>query len=179
MRRKAQFKSNCTDEVMPGFLAINNEHLVAYAPINGFTRANLGCERGGNMFSMIQQLDAPESKTYLQLFDQLWADKRRMQDVTEQRKRKIDFTKIERYRENNRIEAKKVIGGRPKAYGKPTTPFPTHGGIILLTVEEVPDKSHRTIDLLDLDRLIKESWDIVNDPVKTSVNILFAKDVFV
>ena len=48
-----------------------------------------------------------------------------------------------------------------------------------MTVEEVPDKSHRTIDLLDLDRLIKESWDIVNDPVKTSVNILFAKDVFV
>lgn len=111
MRRKAQFKSNCTDEVMPGFLAINNEHLVAYAPINGFTRADLGCERGGNMFSMIQQLDAPESKTYLQLFDQLWADKRRMQDVTEQRKRKIDFTKIERYRENNRIEA---------AYAAPT-----------------------------------------------------------
>lgn len=36
------------------------------------------------MFSMIQQLDAPESKAYLQLFDQLWADKRRMQDVTEQ-----------------------------------------------------------------------------------------------
>lgn len=82
VRRKAQFKFNCTDEVMPGFLAINSEHPVAYAPINGFTRADLRCERGGNMFSMIQQLDAPESKTYLQLFDQLWADKRRMQDAT-------------------------------------------------------------------------------------------------
>lgn len=84
VRRKAQFKSNCTDETMPGFLAVDSEHPVAYAPINGFTRADLGCERGGNMFSMIQQLDAPESKAYLQLFDQLWADKRRMQDVTEQ-----------------------------------------------------------------------------------------------
>ena len=84
IRRKAQFKSNCTDETMPGFLAVDSEHPVAYAPINGFTRADLGCERGGNMFSMIQQLDAPESKAYLQLFDQLWADKRRMQDVTEQ-----------------------------------------------------------------------------------------------
>lgn len=91
----------------------------------------------------------------------------------------IDFAKIEQYRKNNRIEAKKVIGGCPKAYGKPTTPLPTHGGIILLAVEEVPDKSHCTIDLLDLDRLIKEFWDIVNAPVKTSVNILFAKDVFV
>ena len=84
VRRKAQFKSNCTDETMPGFLAVDSEHPVAYAPINGFTRVDLGCERGGNMFSMIQQLDAPESKAYLQLFDQLWADKRRMQDVTEQ-----------------------------------------------------------------------------------------------
>lgn len=84
VRRKAQFKSNCTDETMPGFLAVDSDHPVAYAPINGFTRADLGCERGGNMFSMIQQLDAPESKAYLQLFDQLWADKRRMQDVTEQ-----------------------------------------------------------------------------------------------
>ena len=33
---------------------------------------------------MIQKLDAPESKAYLELFDQLWADKRRMEDVTEQ-----------------------------------------------------------------------------------------------
>lgn len=84
IRRKAQFKSNCTNEVMPGFLAVNSAHPVAYAPIGGFARAELGCERGGNMFSMIQQLDAPESKAYLQLFDQLWSDKRRMQDVTEQ-----------------------------------------------------------------------------------------------
>lgn len=84
IRSKAQFKSNCTDETMPGFLAINSAHPVAYAPIGGFTRADLGCERGGNMFSMIQQLDAPESKAYLQLFDRLWNDKRRMQNVTEQ-----------------------------------------------------------------------------------------------
>lgn len=71
VRRKARFKSNCTQEMMPGFLAVDKDEPVAYAPINGFTRADLGCERGGNMFSMIQQLDAPESKSYLQLFDQL------------------------------------------------------------------------------------------------------------
>ena len=76
----------------------DSEHPVAYAPINGFTRADLGCERGGNMFSMIQQLDAPESKAYLQLFDQLWADKRRMQDVTEQVLDRITTA----YQENSR-----------------------------------------------------------------------------
>lgn len=97
VRRKARFKSNCTQEMMPGFLAVDKDEPVAYAPINGFTRADLGCERGGNMFSMIQQLDAPESKSYLQLFDQLWSDKRRMQDVTEQVLERITTA----YRENS------------------------------------------------------------------------------
>lgn len=84
IRRKVQFKSNCTEEMMQGFLAIDSVSPVAYAPITGFTRADLGCERGNQMFSMIQQLDAPESKVYLTLFDQLWSDKRRLQDVTDE-----------------------------------------------------------------------------------------------
>lgn len=36
----------------------------------------------------------------------------------------IDFSKIEQYRENNRIEAKKALGGLPKSIGKPTLPSP-------------------------------------------------------
>ena len=84
VRQKARFKSNTTNEIMPGFITVDSERPVAYAPINGFTRADLGCERGSNIFSMIQQLDAPESKAYLALFDQLWSDKKRMQDVTEE-----------------------------------------------------------------------------------------------
>ena len=35
------------------------------------------------MFSMINKIDAPESKAYIALFDQLWSDKHRLQDVTE------------------------------------------------------------------------------------------------
>jgi predicted HTH transcriptional regulator len=46
-------------------------------------------------------------------------------------------------------------------------------------VEELTDKSFRTVDLPDPERLIKEFWDIVNNPNKTSVNVLFSKDVFV
>lgn len=92
----------------------------------------------------------------------------------------IDFTKIEQYRENNRIEAKKALGGLPKSIWETYSAFAnTHGGIILLGVEELPDKSLRTVDLPDPDRLIKEFWDIVNNPNKTSVNILSSKDVFV
>ena len=92
----------------------------------------------------------------------------------------IDFSKIEQYRENNRIEAKKALGGLPKSIWETYSAFAnTHGGIILLGVEEWADKSLHTVDLPDPDRLIKEFWDIVNNPNKTSVNILSSKDVFV
>ena len=97
VRRKATFKSNATEEVMPGFLTVDSQNPVAYAPINGFTRADLGCERGGNMFSMINQIDAPQSRAYLDLFNQLWADKRKLQNVTDQVLERITTA----YRENS------------------------------------------------------------------------------
>lgn len=64
VRRKASFKSNVTSELMPGFMTVENTAPCAFAPVNGFTRADLGCERGGNMFSMINEIDAPESAAY-------------------------------------------------------------------------------------------------------------------
>lgn len=92
----------------------------------------------------------------------------------------IDFSKLEQYRENNRIEAKKALGGLPKSIWETYSAFAnTYGGIILLGVEERADKSLHPVDLPDPDRLIREFWDIVNNPNKTSVNILSAGDVFV
>ena len=92
----------------------------------------------------------------------------------------IDFSNLEKYRENNRIEAKKATGGLPRSIWETYSAFAnTLGGIILLGVEEWPDKTLHTVDLPDPDRLIKEFWDIVNNPNKTSVNILSSKDVFV
>lgn len=64
VRRKASFKSNVTSELMPGFMTVENAAPCAFAPVNGFTRADLGCERGGNMFSMINEIDTPESAAY-------------------------------------------------------------------------------------------------------------------
>lgn len=69
VRRKASFKSNVTSELMPGFMTVENAAPCAFAPVNGFTRADLGCERGGNMFSMINEIDAPESAAYTVRFD--------------------------------------------------------------------------------------------------------------
>jgi len=48
-----------------------------------------------------------------------------------------------------------------------------------LGAEEPADKSFRTVDLPDPEKRIKEIWDIVNNPNKTSANVLSSKDVFV
>jgi len=92
----------------------------------------------------------------------------------------IDFKNLDKYRENNRIEAKKATVGLPKSIWETYSAFAnTLGGIILLGVEEWPDKTLHTVDLPDPDRLIKEFWDIANNLNKTSVNLLSSKDVFV
>lgn len=91
----------------------------------------------------------------------------------------IDFSNLEKYRENNRIEAKKALGGLPKSIWETYSAFAnTLGGIILLGVIENPDKSLSAVDLPDPDRLMKDFWDIVNNPTKTSVNILSSRDVY-
>lgn len=92
----------------------------------------------------------------------------------------IDFSNLEKYKENNRIEAKKAMGGLPGSIWETYSAFAnTLGGVILLGVEEWPDKTLHAVDLPDPDKLIKEFWNNVNNPNKTSVNLLSSKDVFV
>ena len=83
IRRKVCFKSNKTAEGIPNFMTIDSAEPVAYAPVNGFTRADLGCERGNSLFTMINRIDAPQSTQYLELFNTIWNDKQRLQDVTD------------------------------------------------------------------------------------------------
>ncbi len=90
----------------------------------------------------------------------------------------IDFTNIEKYKENNRIEAKKAIGGLPRSIWETYSAFAnTLGGIILLGVEEHADKSLHPVKLPAPEKLIKEFWDIVNNANKVSANILSDRDV--
>lgn len=84
IRRKATFKSNTTGENMGDFVTVaNKQQQVAYMPMNGFTTVDIGCERGNNSYNMVNRFEAPFSTSYLQLFETLWSDKDKLQDVTD------------------------------------------------------------------------------------------------
>ena len=84
IRKKAVFKSNVTGENMGGFMTVDNStEQAAYMPVNGFTTVDIGCERGNNSYNMVNRMEAPFSTQYMQLFDTLWNDKSKMQDVTD------------------------------------------------------------------------------------------------
>ena len=80
IKRKGTFKSNVTQENMPGFIHTSEK---SYAPIMEFSTVELGCERGNNAYSMIQKMDAPFSMEYLKVFEELWNDNTKLQDVTD------------------------------------------------------------------------------------------------
>ena len=84
IRKKAKFKSNTTGENMSGFMTVENASSdVAYMPLGGFTTVDIGCERGNNSYNMVNRMEAPFSTQYLQLFNSLWNDNSKLQDVTD------------------------------------------------------------------------------------------------
>ena len=84
IRRKAIFKSNVTGENMGGFMTVDSPaEQTAYMPLNGFTTVDIGCERGNNSYNMVNRMEAPFSTQYMQLFETLWNDREKMQDVTD------------------------------------------------------------------------------------------------
>ncbi|MDR1216336.1 MAG: DEAD/DEAH box helicase family protein, partial [Treponema sp.] len=83
IRRKVEFRSNTTNENMSGFVAIQtNEDTVSYNPVQNFTTVDLGCEKGNTAYTMITKIESPHSHQFLQVFDDVWRDSKKMQDVT-------------------------------------------------------------------------------------------------
>ena len=84
IRRKAKFKSNTTGENMMGFMTVDaKDAQIAYMPMSGFTTADIGCERGNNTYNMVNCMEAPFAQQYMQLFEQLWNNHEKIQDVTD------------------------------------------------------------------------------------------------
>ena len=81
IKKKATFRSNVTAEQMPGFMTVDES---SYMPIMGFTTVDLGCERGNNAYYPVQKTEGFENGRYfLNLFEQVWNDEKKLQDVTD------------------------------------------------------------------------------------------------
>ena len=92
----------------------------------------------------------------------------------------IDLTKLDEYRENNRTEAKKALGGLPESIWETYSAFAnTEGGIILLGVEEHRDRSLHPIDIAYPEEMVAELFEGLNDKTLVSANILSEGDVTV
>jgi predicted HTH transcriptional regulator len=90
----------------------------------------------------------------------------------------LNLNELGKYRENNRIEAKKALRGLPQSMWETYSMFAnTVGGYILLGVEELPDKSFRAVTLPDPEKLVQEFWNNINNRQKVSVNILTDKHI--
>ena len=84
IKKKAIFKSNISRDFMSPFMTIQNSgEEIAYNPLNNFTTAELGLDRGNNAYSTTTKLYAPQSKQLLDNFEQIWNDKERLADVTD------------------------------------------------------------------------------------------------
>jgi hypothetical protein len=86
MRKKATFRSNASNAPMQQFAGVqSNSTSAVYMPLHGFTAVDLGYQQGNAVSNIVNKLDEPTATTtFLTLFDQIWNDETKLQDVTEQ-----------------------------------------------------------------------------------------------
>lgn len=86
IRKTVTFKSNRTTGAMQGMMNLQtSDGTITYMPIDGFTTVDLGYEKGNALSKMVNKFtEAPITKMYVDFFDQLWKDKSKLEDVTDQ-----------------------------------------------------------------------------------------------
>lgn len=91
----------------------------------------------------------------------------------------LDWENLERYRENQCLEAKKAQGGLPESIWESYSAFANaDGGLILLgVIEEPEDKRFASVPLCDPDQLAADFWNTLITPGMVSENILEPDDV--
>ncbi len=84
IERKATFRSNRGRAPMQQFAALSATAAEAvYLPLHGFTAVDLGYEKGNAVSNFVNRIDErPLTSTYLTLFDQIWSDPEKLEDVT-------------------------------------------------------------------------------------------------
>lgn len=85
IRRKVRFKTNITHGSMNSFMNIKQgEDTYTYMPFNEFTTTELGLDRGNNICPMVVGMPGHSSTDmFLKNFSELWKDKEKFQDVTD------------------------------------------------------------------------------------------------
>jgi Helicase conserved C-terminal domain/SNF2-related domain len=85
MRKKATFRSNKSRAPMQQFACIQGaESESIYMPLHGFTAVDLGYEKGNAVSNFVNKFDEqPMTSTWLALFDQIWKDPEKLEDVTD------------------------------------------------------------------------------------------------
>ncbi len=86
LRRKARFRSNRGQAPMQQFACVQAGLAnTVYMPLHGFTAVDLGYQQGNAVSNFVNKFDEPaNAATYLKLFDQIWTDADKLEDVTEQ-----------------------------------------------------------------------------------------------
>lgn len=84
LRRKATFKSSRSKAPMQQFACVQSPGSdIAYMPLHGFTAVDLGYQQGNAVSNLVNKMDEPTfTATWLSLFDQIWSDPEKLEDVT-------------------------------------------------------------------------------------------------
>lgn len=85
IRRKAIFRSNSGKAPMQQFAAIRgSKSETVYLPLHGFTAVDLGYQQGDAVSNFVNKMDEPTlANKYISLFEQIWVDDEKLEDVTE------------------------------------------------------------------------------------------------
>ncbi len=87
IQRKATFRSNATKSSMQQMACVQpvNEEPTVYFPLQGFTAVDLGYQQGNALSNIVNKFSGTAmTDGYLRLFDQIWNDREKLQDVTDQ-----------------------------------------------------------------------------------------------
>lgn len=80
IKEKVTFKSNISDKTIQGQIVVDD---IGYTPINNFTTVELGCEKG-NVISTTIVKDRLLAQTLLRDFNEIWNDRKVLQEVTDE-----------------------------------------------------------------------------------------------